>query len=303
MIDLLICPASKALGKGEIPLAISDGKLVCGENTYPVDKFGIPNLRLPFDQDEVTSYDDILADFVKGAPDTQKILEVNKLSKENVTNKIVLLGGTGGGTDIDWILGLGPKLLICLDYSPHITTFFEQYTDLDNIAFVMGDICDLPFRGDSFDLIISQGIIHHTRSPEMAFSEQARALSLDGILSIGNLYSRNLHNHFVSMYRHKYRLDELPREEAKKFIKRNSLIYYWMAKLGISRLHRRFHIPGILHYASVEPRSFLYHFNNATDFYMPYYRHQISENEVKYWCNRLALDFFRSPKGYRITKT
>lgn len=302
IIDLLICPASKAMGKDELSLEINGSELVCGEHAYPIDDMGIPNLRLPFNQEDFTSYDDILGDFLRGAPKTRSVLDINCLTEENVTNKIILLGGTGAGTDIDWIMSLKPELLICLDYSPYIKHIAQEYVDVKNIVFVVADICDLPFRSGVFDLVISNGIIQHTRSPEMAFSEKVRTLSTGGVLSIGNLYSKNEHNHFVSMYRHKYCLHEMPREQAKRFIKKNAFIYYWMAKAGLSRIHRRFHFPGILHYASNEARSIEYHYNNATDFYMAYYRHLTSPDEVKYWCDRLGVDFSRTPKGYLVTK-
>ena len=64
--SILICPASKTLGNGELPLELDGNKLVCGDHSYPVYSSGVPNLRLPFDQGEFTSYDDILGDFSRG---------------------------------------------------------------------------------------------------------------------------------------------------------------------------------------------------------------------------------------------
>ncbi|MEP0944416.1 MAG: class I SAM-dependent methyltransferase [Rhizobiaceae bacterium] len=302
IMDLLVCPATKALGKGEVPLNYGEGELTCGKYSYPITKFGIPNLRLPFDQEEFTSYDDILGDFKADTPNVEVVLEVNGLREQNVRDKIVLLGGTGSGTDIEWILSLSPKILVCLDYSHHIENIAKAYSHQENIAFVVADICDLPFRSNVFDLIVSQGIIQHTRSPELAFSEKVRALSPMGILSVGNLYSKNRHNNYVAMYRHKYLLHEMDRESAKKFIRRNSKFYYWMAKIGMARFHRRFHFPGVLHFASVETRSVVYHYNNATDFYMVKYRHLTSAEEVRFWSARLDVEVFRSSKGFRITK-
>ena len=93
----------------------------------------------------------------------------------------------------------------------------------------------------------------------------------------------------------------MPRDKAKQFIERNAWIYYWVAKLGLGRIHRRFHFPGILHYASNEPRPIKDHYACAADYYLAYYRHQTSAEEVKFWCDRLGVEFFRSPKGYRVT--
>ena len=300
---ILCCPASLATGLGEKSLDFDGESFFCGLNRYPINEFGIPNFRLPFDQDVFTSYDDILENFVSYKIETETALENSKLSKENITGKVVLLTGVGAGTDIDWILSLNPKMLVCLDYSNFINEVYKKYHQIGNICFLIGDICDLPFYSETFDLILSQGVIHHTRSPEIAFSCKVRTLRSEGKLSISNLYSKNDHNQFVSMFRHKYKLHLKSREKAKKFIRWNSKLYYWIAKLGLARIHRRFHFPGILHYASIERHSEEYFYANAADFYLVFYRHLTSPEEVQFWCSRLHVSYERSLKGYLITKT
>ena len=176
-----------------------------------------------------------------------------------------------------------------------------RYAD-DRLAYAIADACDIPFARGTFDTVLSMGIIHHTRSPELAFDEKVRVLSPSGVLSIANLYSKNLHNHRISMFRHKYRIHEMPREKAKRFLSLYARIYTFLCKTGLWRLHRRFPLPGVLHYANLGDRGYEFYYANAEDYYMSFYRHLTSAEEVQFWANRLAVKFERTPKGYKITK-
>jgi SAM-dependent methyltransferase len=154
----------------------------------------------------------------------------------------------------------------------------------------------------SIDVVISHGIIQQTRSPEIAFGEKVRVLKPGGVLSIGNLYSTNLHNQRVTECRHRYLVHQMPRDEAKQFLVRNAKIYTWLQKTGLWRLHRRWPIPGILQYCNLPGHDFQFYLANAEDYYMARYRHITSSEEVEYWCNRLGAKFAVSEKGFLITK-
>lgn len=298
---LLICPASRAQGKGELPVAWNEnGYFECGGNRYPLVE-DIPNFRLPFDQENFTSYDDILCDFFQGKPDINHLMKINSMQKKMFNDATVLLGGSGAGTDIDWLLSLNIKKLICLDYSTFICTLRKKCNDT-RVSFMMGDVCDLPFASCSIDMVISNGIIQQTRSPELAFGEKVRVLKKGGSLSIGNLYSTNLHNQRITMFRHKYLIHEMPRDRAKRFLVRNTKIYTWLQKTGLWRLHRRWPIPGILQYCNLPGHDFPFYLANAEDYYMARYRHITSSTEVQYWANRLGVGFAETDKGYLITK-
>ena len=268
---------------------------------YPVIN-GIPILKLPNDQDNTSSYDDIIPNFELGNRNIDTIFRVNSLSENDIKHKTVLLAGTGGGGDILWLKQLSPKKLICLDYSSSLHNIKEKFND-PNIDYVVGDICNMPFKSESFDIIISQGVIQHTRSPEKAFASQIRTLKKNGILSIGNLYSNNLHNKKITALRNKLNLHRSPnREKSKKYIKRSTKIYTILANTGLYKLHMKFKFPYILHYNNISGKSFDYYYANALDYYLSSYRHLIDSEEIKLWADRLSVTFLKTIKGYKIVK-
>jgi len=161
----------------------------------------------------------------------------------------------------------------------------------------------MPFKSGSFDIIISQGVMQHTRSPEVAFVSQIRTLKSGGILSIGNLYSQNLHNRKVASLRYKLNLHRNPnRKQSKDYIRRSTRIYTILANTGLYRLHRRFKFPYVLHYNNIPNKSFDYYYANALDYYMCLYRHLITSEEIKLWSERQNVSFNETPKGYKIIK-
>jgi SAM-dependent methyltransferase len=300
ILPWLICPQAKAQKGCELPLQYLNGALASDGWLYPIVD-GVPNLRLPFDQASFTSYDDILDDFATKGSDKEHMLEVLGLSEGNITDCRVLLTGVGGGVDIEWILSCNPKKLVCMDYSTHVIKHKHRYPD-PRLAFVIGDACDIPFRRGTFDTVLSMGVIQQTRSPELAFDENVRVLRAGGNLAIANLYSKNLHNQRISMLRHKYRIHEMPRDRAKRFLAVNVRIYTMLCKTGLWRLHRRFMFPGVLQYANLGDRGYDFYYANAEDYYMAHYRHLTSVEEVRFWTRRLGAVVSETTKGYKITK-
>ena len=301
--DILIDPSVYSRTGSEIPLELIDGfySYKNSEFKYPVIN-GVPILKLPHDQDIDTSYDDIIPNFGLGDRDTDSILEVNSLSVDDIKNKTVLLAGTGGGGDIIWLKRLKPKRLICLDYSSGLHIIKDKFDDT-TIEYVIGDICDMPFKSGSFDTIISQGIMQHTRSPEVAFASQIRTLKSGGILSIGNLYSQNLHNRKIASLRYKLNLHRNPdRKRSMEYIRRSTRLYTMLANTGLYRLHQRFKFPYVLQYNNIPGKSFDYYYANALDYYMCLYRYLTTSEEVKFWSERLGVLFNETPKGYKIIK-
>ncbi|MDO5715308.1 MAG: class I SAM-dependent methyltransferase [Tissierellia bacterium] len=83
----------------------------------------------------------------------------------------------------------------CLDYSEHMLNLYrEKVKDRDhNIQFEQGDVTELPYGRESFDMIFSLNGIHAFPNKERALSEIRRVLKVDGIF-LGCTYIKGEHN-------------------------------------------------------------------------------------------------------------
>jgi ubiquinone/menaquinone biosynthesis C-methylase UbiE len=55
---------------------------------------------------------------------------------------------------------------------------------IENVTFRQGDIFDLPFEGDSFDIVFSQTVLYHIPDRERALAEMKRVLRPGGLIAL-----------------------------------------------------------------------------------------------------------------------
>ena len=115
--------------------------------------------------------------------------------------KNILEGGCGTGRE-SMYLALKEAKLTAIDITDKSLDIAEKqsqkYNFKNKISFTKASVLDLPFENNTFDIVISSGVIHHTADPNKAFSELARVLKKDGILI---LYVYNNYAHFFSNIR------------------------------------------------------------------------------------------------------
>ena len=69
---------------------------------------------------------------------------------------------------------------------------FSKKNKIENIKFVNADIFDDVFKDDSFDFIWTNGVLHHTKNPKLAFDTVSKYLKKNGYILVGlyNKYGR-----------------------------------------------------------------------------------------------------------------
>ena len=74
--------------------------------------------------------------------------------------------------------------IICMDYSPDMMRNAQRRAaamNLDNISFIQGDVSDLPFEDESFDIVLSMNGFHAFPDKDAAYRETCRVLKKGGI--------------------------------------------------------------------------------------------------------------------------
>lgn len=102
---------------------------------------------------------------------------------EQLAGKTVLDVGCGMGRFADIASRYGARV-VGIDLSRAVDAAQANLGDRDNVVIIQADVFKLPFRPESFDLIYSIGVLHHTPSTERAFRGLTSLLKPGGKIAI-----------------------------------------------------------------------------------------------------------------------
>jgi len=253
---------------------------------------------------EGTSYDSILTEWSipeNDEEDSMRLAKAMEIQRSDIEGKKVLVAGVGGGTELDMVLSFEPRIVYALDFSSFVVSHAksEKYKN-KQVQFLIGDICNLPFRPGIFDYIVSSGIIHHARSPELAHRSLWPTLKPGGYLNYGHIYLENIHNARVSLDRLRKQYHDMNAKEAQHRLARYAKIYTFLINSGLLRFmnRTRVRVPFILELSGKKGEDFQFHYDTATDYYMCRYRHMIPRDDVFDWFEKVGCKATRTPKGF-----
>jgi ubiquinone/menaquinone biosynthesis C-methylase UbiE len=110
--------------------------------------------------------------------------ERNGIGLDALPAQRVLDAGCGGGRYTAAWRKLGARAATGLDLSPrNIQTAREQAAQagIRNLEFEVGNVLALPFDNDSFDVVFSNGVLHHTTDWQRGVAECVRVLKPGGL--------------------------------------------------------------------------------------------------------------------------
>lgn len=139
------------------------------------------------------------------------------LTEAFVHGKVCMDGGCGHGTFSYQLLKHGAKEVTGVDL--HETLKAGAFESYPNMKFVRASLLDLPFADNTFDLIVSNGVLHHTADPEKCMKEYVRVLKPGGTVIVGVYGKHGLFPYTLSMARFFTRWTHLiPQSLAKRMI-------------------------------------------------------------------------------------
>lgn len=117
----------------------------------------------------------------------QQFFLETQVDAESCPGMRILDAGCGNGQLTEALAAFGATV-VGLDYSSSVFEAEHRRTR-PNVHFLQGDLQQIPFSPGSFDLVISNGVIHHTPDAHRCFGELARSVKDNGRLYVW-LYKR-----------------------------------------------------------------------------------------------------------------
>ncbi len=113
----------------------------------------------------------------------------------------------------------GAEEIFAIDFNLAVLGRRREYRYVPGVNFVIASLFDLPFESESFDLVYSEGVLHHTYSTEGAFKAIATQVRPPGHL-------------FVWVYGLE---DHLGNRGGSRFWKRRIHLWEWLYRPPVSR--------------------------------------------------------------------
>lgn len=187
----------------------------------------------------------------------QFLYETQSLN-DSLTGKIMLDAGCGNGLHTEYLSKQGIEI-IGLDFSTSVFDAEKRRTS-ENCCFAQGDLMMPPFRNETFEIVVSNGVLHHTPNTETTFRSVAKTVKQNGKFYLwlysrkGTIYWKFKRRVFDYLRMIICRLPAAGKKIAVQFIA--SLLYY-LYLIGGKKLDKNTLLIDI--YDSVTPRWRYYH--------------------------------------------
>lgn len=212
----------------------------------------------------------------------------------------------------------GTAAWIGVDISEAIDVARERLEKVPNAHFVQGDALSLPFPDDTFSIVFSEGVFHHTPSTRQALKSAARVLAPNGEFSFYVYRRKSAVREFTDDYVRRL-ISPLSDEEA--WAEMRSLTHLAQAlaeakttisvpvdvlSLGIKAGEHDVQRLIYWHFAKLFWNSTLTFEENVHvnfDWYRPVYAHRHTAEEVRAWCeqaNLRVIRFHEQESGFTV---
>ena len=125
------------------------------------------------------------------------------LDPKDLKGKLVLDAGCGNGRYSYWAAKYGTQV-IGVDLGSGVESAYKNTKDIENTHIIQGDLFNLPFSEEFFDIIFSIGVLMHTGNAKSATKSLTDHLKKDGIITVHMYHKGNIIYEFNDFWIRKY---------------------------------------------------------------------------------------------------
>ena len=221
-----------------------------------------------------------------------------------MAGKVVLDAGAGAGASlrqfVDW-----PSAIVAADISAAIDRCRDRFADRPHVSYMQADLTQLPLADDVFDIVWSNGVLHHTPNTFESLRAIVRHLKVGGLVVFYIYVKKAPIREFVDDYL-RDRVADLPPAEAWTRMEGVTALGRSLAAitepitvsedvpdLGIRR--GTYNLQRLLYYTMLKcywnpAMTFDDNVHVNFDWYHPRYAHRHTPEEVRAWLTALGLD-------------
>jgi ubiquinone/menaquinone biosynthesis C-methylase UbiE len=217
--------------------------------------------------------------------------EKTGLTPEDVRGKRVLDVGVGSGR-FSHVVGRWGGIPVGVDLSLAVLSAKKNLARFPGSLVCQGDAFKLPFKEESFDVVFSIGVLHHTPSTRTAFRSAARFVKPGGVLAVA-LYDASSADFYEHATRYRRYTTELP--HSLLHLLSHAAIPVYHALDALRSYRRGKHLAGVLHKVLMtrDHPDPLWQVLDTFDWYSPRYQWLHDEDEVKRWFVELGFERVR----------
>ncbi|GIU81091.1 MAG: methyltransferase domain-containing protein [Acidobacteria bacterium] len=281
LINILRCPNCKSELTKDLECKKCSVKypVIRGIPRFVNSEFYVENFGFQWNKHKRTQFDN-----EKEKPSENFLRQIG-LTPELVEGKLVLDAGCGAGRYSDVVSRWGAKV-VGVDLSSAVEASYENLSSR-GVKIIQADIMNLPFAEETFDVIFSIGVLHHTPNTRKAFEALIPFLKPGGFIVIWLYHAYN---------------DDTTRMKLSKFYRRFSwklpkkvlygiswmaVPYYYLNRVPILRVFtgRLWHI--------AEHKNWKWRVLDTFDWYSPKYQWHHTYPEVFQWFEENGLTNIR----------
>jgi len=225
----------------------------------------------------------------------QPWLQDIQLPAEWFRGKLILDAGCGSGRWTYAMAMLGATV-VAVDFTDAgVAVTHEATMGLENVTVLQADVAHLPFRHDSFDCVVSWGVLHHTPDTKASFDRLVPLLKRGGTLYV-MVYEKHNPWKFIwtDLLRGGLRLvsDRLRYRLCRFLIIKNRILFSFLR-------HRIICSAGSL---NDDPLDLSTKQLGLYDAYSPLFNHLHTREEVRSWFDEHKFDQITLTKPVRFTQ-